>query len=269
MAGDWIKMRVDLQTHPKVVRIASALNADRLRVVGGLHAVWCLFDAHSEDGSLEGYSPAVVDDLIGFPGFSEAMSRVGWLLVEPESVALPRFDDHNGSSAKRRAMESDRKRKERDALKSAQDVPNMSASDADKKRTREEKRREEEEEPNGSVDKVDRLPACNRQAVVDLYHEILPELPQVRVMNDGRAKGISTRWKWILTSKRTDGTRRAETAEQALDWLRQFFELARQNDFIMGRGYRSAGHQSWQADIDFLMTDRGLKHVVEKTGGAQ
>jgi hypothetical protein len=37
MAGDWIQMRVALQTHPKVVRIASALKADRLRVVGGLH----------------------------------------------------------------------------------------------------------------------------------------------------------------------------------------------------------------------------------------
>lgn len=269
MAGDWIKMRVDLHTHPKVVRMSSALNADRLRVVGGLHAVWCLFDAHSEDGSLEGYSPAVVDDLIGFSGFSEAMVKVGWLQVEQESVALPRFDDHNGSSAKRRAMESDRKRKDRDALKSAQTVPDLSAIDADKSRTREEKRRGEVIEPNGSVDKADRLPVCNRQAVVDLYHEILPELPQVRVMNDARGKQISSRWKWILTSKKPDGTRRAETAEEALGWLRQFFELAKQNDFLMGRGFRSQGHQNWQADIDFLMTDRGLKHVVEKTGGAQ
>jgi uncharacterized protein YdaU (DUF1376 family) len=124
-------------------------------------------------------------------------------------------------------------------------------------------------EPNGSVDKVDRLPVCNRQAVVDLYHEILPELPQVRVMNDSRGKVISSRWKWILTSKKSDGTRRAETAEEALTWLRQFFELAKQNDFLMGRSFRSQGHQSWQADIDFLMTDRGLKQVVEKTGGAQ
>lgn len=32
MAGDWIKMRADLHTHPKVVRISSALDADRLRV---------------------------------------------------------------------------------------------------------------------------------------------------------------------------------------------------------------------------------------------
>lgn len=50
MAGDWIKMRSDLLTHPKVVRISSALKTDRLRTIGALFSAWCLFDAHSEDG---------------------------------------------------------------------------------------------------------------------------------------------------------------------------------------------------------------------------
>ena len=131
MAGDWIKIGTGLGTHPKVVRIASALNADRLRVIGGLHAVWCLFDAHSEDGKLVGYDPAVVDELIGWPGFSAAMIKVEWMEVDGESLALPDFDTHNGASAKRRAMEADRKRA----------VRKMSASDADKIRTRGEERR--------------------------------------------------------------------------------------------------------------------------------
>lgn len=150
MAGDWIKMRADLRTHPKVVRIASALHADRLKTVGGLHAVWCLFDEHSTDGSLEGYSPEVIDDLIGWPGFSAAMIAVEWLEVSDGFAALPQFDEHNGKSAKRRAQEAQRKRLERAAEESGQ----PSASDADKKRSREEKRREEESKeerasPNG------------------------------------------------------------------------------------------------------------------------
>jgi len=136
MAGDWIKMRTDLFTHPKVVRISSALNADRLRTVGGLMSVWCLFDAHSFDGQLEGYTFETVDDLIGWKGFAAAMNKVGWLDESHEGLALPRFDTHNGTSAKRRAQETGRKREAR-----------SSASDADKKRTREEKRREEEKEP--------------------------------------------------------------------------------------------------------------------------
>lgn len=134
MAGNWIKMRTNLATHPKVVRMASALRADRLRIIGGLHAVWCLFDEHSTDGRLDGYSLEIVDDLIGFPGFASAMLTVGWLVESGESLATPDFDEHNGQSAKRRAQESDRKRTSR-----------ASASDADKSRTKSgpEKRRED------------------------------------------------------------------------------------------------------------------------------
>lgn len=138
MAGDWIKMGKDLLTHPKVVRMSSALRADRLRTVGGLFAVWCLFDTHSADGQLSGYTPEALDELVGFPGISSAMEAVGWLSHDDEGVSLPRFEEHNGQSAKRRAQETDRKREER----------KTSAPDADKKRTREEKRREEENSPS-------------------------------------------------------------------------------------------------------------------------
>lgn len=134
MAGDWIKMRTGLFTHPKVVRIASALKADTLRTVGGLMSVWCLFDAHSEDGHLDGYTPEVLDAHLRWDGFSDAMIAVGWLEVTPDAgLNLPRFDAHNGNSSKRRAQDADRKR----------EVRKTSAPEADKKRTREEKRREE------------------------------------------------------------------------------------------------------------------------------
>lgn len=150
MAGDWIKMRADLHTHPKVVRMASALKADRLRIVGGLHSAWCLFDVHSVDGLLDGYSADTLDDLIGFPGFSRAMMAVGWLEENGESLLMPRFEAHNGQSAKRRAQDADRKRNVRKAA----------ASDADKKRTREEKRREDiKDKPH--IDGEQNLPVDN------------------------------------------------------------------------------------------------------------
>lgn len=141
MAGDWIKMRSDLFTHPKVVRMASALKADTLRTVGGLMSVWCLFDAHSEDGHLDGYSPEVLDDHLRWAGFADAMMAVGWLEHDPgKGLDLPRFDTHNGQSAKRRAQDADRKR----------ELRKTSASEADKMRTREEKRREENKEQQHS-----------------------------------------------------------------------------------------------------------------------
>lgn len=164
MAGDWIKMRADLLTHPKVVRIVSALKADKLRVIGGLHAVWCLFDAHSIDGTLDGYTAEALDDHIGWTGFCAAMVKVGWLEDHGESLATPRFDEHNGQSAKRRATETQRKRM-------ARETPEMSAHNADKKRSREEKRREEiNTTPNGVV--ATKRPA--KKCPVDF--EVTPEM---------------------------------------------------------------------------------------------
>lgn len=156
MAGDWIKMRADLFTHPKVVRMLSALKADKLRTVGGLMSAWCLFDAHSIDGKLEGYTSETLDQHLGWPGFSAAMISVGWLEDTGQSLVLPRFDTHNGVSAKRRAQDADRK----------QAVRKMSASEADKKRTREEKRREEKKEEQLEV-LPDWLPADRWQDFVD------------------------------------------------------------------------------------------------------
>lgn len=134
MAVDWIKMRVDLRAHPKIVRLATGLNSDRFRVIGGLHAVWCIFDAHSSDGILDGYSQATLDDLIGWAGFSAQMIAVKWLLDDGSSLAMPEFDEHNGKSAKARAQDTKRK-------KISKSTGENSGSEPDENRTREEKRR--------------------------------------------------------------------------------------------------------------------------------
>jgi hypothetical protein len=149
-AENWIKMRTQLRTSPKVVRISSALNADRLRVVGALHAVWGLADEHSPDGLLDGYTLQVLDDLIGWPGFSAAMRDVDWLIEIPQGLEIPRFEDHNGTSAKRRAMEADRKKRGRESANLPLELGQVSASNADKKRTRGEESREEEKKGAGA-----------------------------------------------------------------------------------------------------------------------
>ena len=152
MAGDWIKMRIELQTHPKVFRMVSALKADRLRIIGGLHIAWSIFDTHCDDGVLVGYTTDAMDAVIGWPGFTQAMIDVEWAaLNDAGSLVMPRFDEHNGKSAKRRANDNERKRNNRNS----KDVRNVSASDADKLRTREEKRREDKDQKPYGDDAVD------------------------------------------------------------------------------------------------------------------
>lgn len=112
------------------------------------------------------------------------------------------------------------------------------------------------------------LPPCPVDQVIEVYHELLPELPRVRLMDDKRKRCITRTWRWVLTSKKSDGSPRACTSDEALGWMRNFFERARDNDFLMGRGQRGAGHENWRCDLDFLLTDKGMKHVIEKTGAA-
>jgi hypothetical protein len=131
MAGDWIKVRKSLPNDPRIVRIAGALKADRFRTLGGVLSAWCLFDEHTDCGRLEGYTPELLDEVIGFPGLANAMAKADWLEIGDGFLVAPRFEKHNGKTAKRRCQETERKR---------------SARNADGKRTREEKRREEKNE---------------------------------------------------------------------------------------------------------------------------
>lgn len=135
-------MTVGLRTHPKVVRIAASLKSDRLRAIGGLFAVWGIFDQHSTDGLLEGYTLEAIDEDLGWRGFARAMESVGWLIVVDDGVEVPEFDEHNSRSAKRRAGDTKRKASAREADKGANgswtERGQMSASDADSLGTREE-----------------------------------------------------------------------------------------------------------------------------------
>lgn len=90
-------------------------------------------------------------------------------------------------------------------------------------------------------------------------------MPAIRLHTKDRTRALQRVWTWCLTSKRGDGTHRAQTSEQAVQWFREYFTRAGQNDFLMGRTPRSGEHANWRCDLDFLLTDRGLKHVIEKT----
>lgn len=110
---------------------------------------------------------------------------------------------------------------------------------------------------------------CPYRAIVDLYHQALPTLPKVRIFDgktwDGRCKAMRELWGWILSSKRADGTRRASNGDEALAWVREYFDLATENDFVMSRTSRSEQHSNWRADLDYLLSSKGLRQVLEKT----
>ena len=105
---------------------------------------------------------------------------------------------------------------------------------------------------------------CQYQAIVDAYHEALPMLPKVRLMDDKRKAAMRKLWGWVLSSTKGDGSRRATTGDEAVAWLRDYFGRAAANAWLIGQE-PSRSHPGWKADFDFLLTDRGLKAVIERT----
>lgn len=148
MAGDWIKMAVGLHEKPEVIAIATETSKNRFDVVGRLHRLWGWFDQHSSNGHAKSVTPVTVDELVGCDGFATALINVGWLVVTNDGISMPNFDRHNGQSAKKRAENTERKRKSRNNLDNGHDnVADMSRKKCDQSETREEKRREDKKNP--------------------------------------------------------------------------------------------------------------------------
>lgn len=189
MAGDWIKMQGSLWTSPEVVRIMSATKADKCRVIGALFRAWCLFDEHTSDGYLSGYTTFLLDDEVRIEGFTDAMIAIGWMQDDDgKGLQAIDFNVHMSKSAKKRAQDTKRKQESR----------KMSASEADKSGTREEKRREE----NNIGVKTKRF--------------IPPTVEQVREYCDERNNGIDP--DGFINHYEASGWKRGKSGTPIKDW---------------------------------------------------
>lgn len=147
MAGDWIKMRADLAEDPAVIGIADRVGLDEFAVVGRLHALWVWADAQSRDGHAHSVTKMWVNRKVQRDGFAEAMVDVGWLAVESNGISFPNFENHNGATAKTRALGKNRQERRRGNADVTHEDLFPSRDDRDEGVTREEKRREESNTP--------------------------------------------------------------------------------------------------------------------------
>lgn len=147
MAGDWIKMQANLPDKPEVWHVSGITGIDPDAVVGKLLRVWAWFDSHTVDGNAVGVSFPLIDRIAGVIGFGEALHLAGWLLLTDNGLSLPKFDRHNGKSAKSRALSNERVAK----CRAKSDIDNGNADTVTKTVTREEKRRSNTPYPQGGV----------------------------------------------------------------------------------------------------------------------
>jgi hypothetical protein len=102
---------------------------------------------------------------------------------------------------------------------------------------------------------------CPCQDIAELYEHKLPELAGIQSFDgplwEERKERIRDMWGWILTSEKRDGTRRATTADEAMEWLGEWFNRVNMIGWMMGREIRGGKHGNWKANFDYLI--RGQK----------
>lgn len=236
MAGDWIKMRADLAEDPAVICIGAKLGLDEFSVVGRLQCLWSWADGQSRDGHARGVTPAWVDRKVQRDGFAQAMCDVAWLIVDEHGITFPNFDNHNGETAKTRALGTKRKQKQRAGVSLPTDVPsedaNESRNERDKSETREEKRREEsssslrsEEQPRKArvsskleVTLSQYLETCRAEGVkpVPADHPIRAYCDDVGITDEMRQVA------WLVFKERHLTPPKGKRAKKYTDWAGAF-----------------------------------------------
>ena len=83
------------------------------------------------------------------------------------------------------------------------------------------------------------------EAIVALYHEILPELPAVKHWTPERQKQLRARWK-------------EEPKRQNLEWWRKYFEHIKGSAFLMGDN-----KDKWTPNLEWLVKKANLVNVIE------
>jgi len=111
----WIKVEHETIDKPEVLEMAEMLGTSADEVFGKLFRVWCWFDLQSIDGNAGGVTgnalKRFIDRLVSSQGFAASMEKVGWLT----DTGMPNFNNHNGESAKKRAVTNKRVKRHRNA----------------------------------------------------------------------------------------------------------------------------------------------------------
>lgn len=158
---NWIKLRDDLDTDPRVFTMADFLretaqvyvlstrdkdllgdvthtvtrNVMRDVTVSGLSRVWFAANRHTTDGVFKNATLDYLDTLAQVPGFGRAMALVGYAVFDPETrtVTLPRFSEYNApdkNGQRSKTANALRQQRHREKLKTEAEKTSQEAASA-------------------------------------------------------------------------------------------------------------------------------------------
>ena len=97
--------------------MARLLSMKHDEALGAVVRFWIWADTNTVDGSVTQVALRDLDALLSVPGLCGALAQVGWLKIDKDNdgIIIPKFERHNGESAKKRALNAERQAKWRNA----------------------------------------------------------------------------------------------------------------------------------------------------------
>lgn len=248
MAGDWIKMRINLWDDPRVARICDMTGSSEAAVVGGLYWLWATADQHSTDGVMDGLSIKAIDRKTQISGFGNALCVIGWIFDHSEGVRVARFDEHNGASAKKRIQTAQRVANFKSKTQGNDEGNASSVSDALAERDLDTDLDTDLDKTNLSSAE-DKIPPTQHLPIVAAYNAILgntltPVKPALW-SGSARATALQSRWK-------------EDPERHSLEWWEGWFRYIAKSPFLTGNN-----DKNWKPDLGWLLKKENFIKVCE------
>ena len=104
-----------------------------------------------------------------------------------------------------------------------------------------------------------KLPDCQHQGVIELYHQWLPTLRKVEVWNATRQGYLRQRWREVAEELSRD--KKIETAH-VLQWWSEFFQHIGKSKFLTGK-VNSKDGRAFTADLEWILKPSNFAKIVE------
>ncbi|HHT8992794.1 TPA: hypothetical protein ACT5B2_003839 [Burkholderia cenocepacia] len=226
-----------------------------------------------DDGAVQSIYDAMVAK-----GLIEDSRIVAWDARQPKRE--DGGDPNTGALSSTERSRLHREKKRREATQ-GNDMQRSATHATDLQRTEEIREESKPKEANASVDSaaaatvVDLLGAavatgtdsesaalhCPIARIVKAYHDLMPDNPRVKVLNDKRKRAIAARWR--EASKLDCKPFGYSTVDDGLRAWRAFFSVCAQSDFLTGKAKAQPGKPPFIADIDFLMSPEAFAKCLE------
>jgi hypothetical protein len=115
--------------------------------------------------------------------------------------------------------------------------------------------------PSTTSPSGDDIRHCPAGAIVDAYHELMPNNPRVKVLSDARRSAIKARW--IEAARLKCAPFGYATKAEGLAAWREFFGICAESKFLTGLSPPMPGKPAFVADIDFLFSVSGFVKTLE------